>query len=91
MSYVTRVKHNDVTFDIYADVEPPDHSVGYEGNVDIYCVCFEHDKNRTDLSEILSDSFMEYIHGEVCEAVDAMAEDDEYDRAERDWEDREDR
>ena len=91
MSYVTSVKHNDVVFDVYADVEPADRSVGYEGNVDIYCVCFEHDKNRTDLSEILTDSFMEYVHGEVCEAVDAMADDDEYDRAERDWEDREDR
>lgn len=90
MSYVISVKHNDVTFDVYADVEPPDHSVGYEGNVDIYCVCFEHDKNRTDLSEILSDSFMEYVHGEVCEAVDAMAEDEEYEAAERRREDRED-
>lgn len=90
MSYVGSVKHNDVTFDIYADVEPADHSVGYEGNVDIYCVCFEHDKNRTDLSEILSDSFMEYIHGEVCDSIDALAEDDEYDAAERRREDRED-
>lgn len=91
MSYICTVKHEEVKFDVYADVEPPDHSVGYEGNVDIYCVCFESDKNRTNLSEILSDSFMEYIHGEVCEAVDSMAEDDAYDRAERDWEDREDR
>jgi hypothetical protein len=90
MSYVTTVKHEDVKFDVYADVEPADHSVGYDGNVDIYCVCFEGDKNRTNLSEILSDSFMEYIHGEVCEAVDAMAEDDEYDAAERRREDRED-
>lgn len=90
MSYVTTVEHDGVKFDVYADVEPADHSVGYEGNVDIYCVCFEHDKNRTNLSEILSDSFMEYVHGEVCEAVDAMAEDEEYDAAERRREDRED-
>jgi hypothetical protein len=91
MSYVTTVKHDDVKFDIYADVEPADHSVGYTGNVDIYCVCFEGDKNRTNLSDILSDSFMEYVHGEVCEAVDAMASDEADERAEREWEDREDR
>lgn len=90
MSYVITIKHEDVKFDVYADVEPADHSVGYDGNVDIYCVCFEGDKNRTNLSEILSDSFMEYVHGEVCGAVDAMAEDDEYDAAERRREDRED-
>jgi hypothetical protein len=90
MSYVGTVKHDDVGFDVYADVEPADHSVGYAGNVDIYCVCFEHDKNRTNIAEILSDSFMEHIHGEVCLAVDAMAEDDEYDAAERRREDRED-
>ena len=91
MSYVTTVKHEDVKFDVYADVEPPDSSVGYSGNVDIYCVCFEGYKNRTNLAEILSESFMEYVYDEVCEVVSSMAEDDEYDRAERDWEDREDR
>jgi hypothetical protein len=51
----------------------------------------ENDKNRADLREILSDSFMEYIHEEICEAIQHIAEDDDYDRAERDWEDREDR
>ena len=91
MSYVCTIKYEEVTFDVYGDIEPPDHSVGYNGSVSIYCICFEHDKYRTDLTNILDEEFKEYVQGEAELAVEALAEDEKYERAERAWEDREDR
>lgn len=91
MSFICTVKYEEVGFDVYGDIEPPDHSVGYNGSVSIYCICFEHDKFRTDLTSILDEQFKEYVQGEAELAMDELIDDEADERAEREWEDREDR
>lgn len=91
MSLITTIEYEGIKFDVYADVEPADHSVGYNGGVDIYCICLEHDPQRTDLSAVLDEQFQEYVYGEACIASESLAQDDADERAEREWEDREDR
>lgn len=90
MSLITTIDYEGIKLDVYGDVEPADHSVGYNGNLDVYCVCLEHDPQRTDLLPVLEEQFKEYIFGEACIAVEAQTEDDEYEAAERRREDRED-
>lgn len=86
MSFICTVKYEDVRFDVYGDIEAPDHSVGYDGSVSIYCICFENDKYRTDLSDILDKSFKEYVEGETYLAVESLAEDQEAERIDRAYE-----
>ena len=90
MSLITTIEYEGIKFDVYGDVEPADHSVGYSGGLDIYCVCLEHDIERADLLPVLDEQFKEYIFGEACIAVEAQTDDDKYEAAERRREDRED-
>ena len=59
----TQIDRDGVILDVEYDYEGPDHSVGYNGGVQIHTIKHE----GVDIYDLLSDKVIQSIADEICE------------------------
>ena len=60
-----QIDRDGVILDVEYDYEGPDHSVGYNGGVQIHTIKHE----GVDIYDLLSDSIIKSIANEICEGL----------------------
>jgi hypothetical protein len=60
-----QIDRDGVILDVEYDYEEPDHSVGYDGGVQIHTIKHE----GVDIYDLLSDSIIKSIANEICEGL----------------------
>lgn len=60
-----QIDRDGVILDVEYDYDEPDHSVGYDGGVQIHTIKHE----GVDIYDLLSDSIIKSIANEICEGL----------------------